>query len=295
VKGAERARPGGNRHLLGADLRRLREGRSLRLEDVAGKLDVAPSTLSRIENGMSPVRTSYVAVLLDVYRVSDQAERRRLTDLAREGQRKGWWDACADLLSAETGQYLDLEATARQVLSYSGHVVPGLLQVPEYAEAAFLAARPGLSAEEARSLTGVQMQRRELVRRNRRLHLHLIFDESALLRPVGGAEVLAGQLRRLAEQGASLNATVQVVGLGCAGQPVSPAFTVLGLSEPQQSDVACVAGLGGQVAFAKRRADVRAARDAFDALAHAAMSPADSLSLIERTAAQWKRQGSDGN
>jgi transcriptional regulator with XRE-family HTH domain len=295
VKGAERARPGGNRHLLGAGLRRLREERSLRLEDVAGKLDVAPSTLSRIENGMAPARTSYVTVLLDVYEVSDPAERRRLTDLAREGQRKGWWDACADLLSAETGQYLDLEATARELLSYSGHVVPGLLQLPEYAEAAFLAARPGLTADEARALTVVQIQRRELVRRNRRLRLHLIFDESALVRPVGGARVLTGQLRRLAEHAASLNATVQVVGLGCAGQPVSPAFTILGLAEPQPSEVACVGGLGGQVAFAKRRADVRVARDVFDALARAAMSPADSLSLIEKTAAQGSRQCSDGN
>jgi hypothetical protein len=88
------------------------------------------------------------------------------------------------------------------VLCYSAQVVPGLLQTPSYAEA-------------------VQMQRRELMRRNRALKLHVVADESALLRPVGGVQVLTGQLRRLAEQAASLDATLQVVGLGSAEQPVS--------------------------------------------------------------------------
>ena len=38
--------------------RRLREARLLRLEDVAARLGVAPSTLSRIETGLAPARTS---------------------------------------------------------------------------------------------------------------------------------------------------------------------------------------------------------------------------------------------
>ena len=46
------------RHRLGAELRRLREARSLRLKDVAAMLDVAPSTISRIETAKTPTRTS---------------------------------------------------------------------------------------------------------------------------------------------------------------------------------------------------------------------------------------------
>ena len=46
------------RRRLGAELRRLREARFFRLEDVASVLDVAPSTLSRIETGKAPARTS---------------------------------------------------------------------------------------------------------------------------------------------------------------------------------------------------------------------------------------------
>src|SRR5580693_8015183 len=78
------------RRRLGTDLRRLREARSLKLEEVAVHLGVAPSTLSRIETGKAPTRTSYLAVMLDLYGVTDASQRALLADLAREGQRRGW-------------------------------------------------------------------------------------------------------------------------------------------------------------------------------------------------------------
>lgn len=43
--------PAISRHQLGVQLRQLRQAQSLRLETAAAKLGVAPSTLSRIENG----------------------------------------------------------------------------------------------------------------------------------------------------------------------------------------------------------------------------------------------------
>jgi transcriptional regulator with XRE-family HTH domain len=89
MTGAAQSRPGGNRQRLGSDLRRLREARSLRLEDVAREIGISPGTLSRIETGRALARTCYVAVMLDMYGVNDADEGRRLADLAREGQRKG--------------------------------------------------------------------------------------------------------------------------------------------------------------------------------------------------------------
>src|ERR1700683_4705912 len=107
------------RRRLGTDLRRLREERSLRLEDVAAHLGVAPSTLSRIETGKAPTRTSYLSLMLDLYGVDDSQRRRLLTDLAREGQRKGWWADSEDLLAAGAGNYLGLEAEASVLRSFA--------------------------------------------------------------------------------------------------------------------------------------------------------------------------------
>src|SRR5215470_17742909 len=73
--GPTSAGPTMRRRRLGADLIQLREQNSLRLEEVAERLGVAPATLSRIETGKAPTRTSYLEVMLDVYGVADPVRR----------------------------------------------------------------------------------------------------------------------------------------------------------------------------------------------------------------------------
>src|ERR1700678_2040379 len=123
------------RHNLGTELRRLRQAKSLRLEDVASRLGLAPSTLSRIEAGKAPTRSSYLNLMLDIYGVDSPGQREHLADLAREGRHKNWWTGHNDLLAAGTGDYLGLEIAASLVRSYSGRVVSDVLQVPGYAAA----------------------------------------------------------------------------------------------------------------------------------------------------------------
>src|SRR5580658_10026504 len=120
--------PALSRYRLGAALRRLRQARSLRIEQVAARLGVAPSTLSRMETGHAQVKAAYLTVMLDLYRVHDQAQRDHLTELALDGMGKGWHDGYRSLLPAGTGRYLDLEAAASRLCVYSVHVVPGLAQ-----------------------------------------------------------------------------------------------------------------------------------------------------------------------
>jgi transcriptional regulator with XRE-family HTH domain len=123
------------RRRLGTELRRLRENGGYRLEDVAAKLDVAPSTLSRIETGKAPARTSYVHTMLDFYGVGDREEREYLVDLAREGQRKGWWAGYDDLLPQGMDSYLGLEGDARKICTFTVQTVPGLLQTRGFGRA----------------------------------------------------------------------------------------------------------------------------------------------------------------
>lgn len=104
--------PAMGRHQLGTYLRQLRNARSMRLEDVAAKLDIAPSTISRIENGTAPVKTTYHA-MLDLYRVDDPAERDHLTGMARAGQRRDWWVDHRSMLPDGLGTYLGMETKRR--------------------------------------------------------------------------------------------------------------------------------------------------------------------------------------
>lgn len=61
------------------------------MEDAAAHLGVKPSTISRIETGKAPVRLIYLAALLDLYGITDPAQRAALAGMARDGQRQHWW------------------------------------------------------------------------------------------------------------------------------------------------------------------------------------------------------------
>src|ERR1022692_3187816 len=185
------------RRRLGTDLRRLREQSSLRLEEVAQHLGVAPSTLSRIETGKAPTRTSYLTVMLDLYWVADPEQRRQFMDSAREGQRKGWWAGSEELLPAGTGTYLGLEAEASAIRVFQAQVVPDLVRTGAYAHAVVTASRPELEPEQVDRVVAVQLRRQEVLQRSDPIQLRLILDESVLLRSLGPASLMREQLGRL--------------------------------------------------------------------------------------------------
>jgi transcriptional regulator with XRE-family HTH domain len=267
------------RRRLGRELRQLREARSLLLEDVAAHLGVAPSTLSRIETGKAPTRTSYLTILLDLYGVDDADQRKRLADIAREGQRKSWWSDYEDLITAETGRYLGLEIAAEQVRSWSVLAVPGLLQTADYAEAVVRATRPDLTVSQARRLAAIPQGRQTLARSSGR-RLNLIIDEAALLRPIAPPDVMADQMRQLAAATADPSVTVRVVALTTPHPVLSPPFALLSFSDPDDPGLACCAGLGNQPFITQHAEQVSTLHATFAALSRAALSPTDSTDLI---------------
>ncbi len=78
--------PAAARYQLGSYLRTLRRKASLDITGAARHIGVAPSTLSRIETGQAPTRTSYLHMLLDLYAITDPDQRRQLAELACHAQ-----------------------------------------------------------------------------------------------------------------------------------------------------------------------------------------------------------------
>jgi transcriptional regulator with XRE-family HTH domain len=267
------------RHKLGAYLRQLRLERSLRLEDVAADLGVAPSTLSRIETGAAPTRTSYLKLMLDLYDVDDPDQRKRLADLAREGQRKNWWDEYDDLLPPGADRYLRLEATAAQVQAYSPQAVPELPQTADYAAAAIRASRPGLNTDQVSQFVSLQTRRQQLAQGSG-LGVHMIIDETALLRTIAPAHVMTGQLEHLIAVSDQRTATVQVATATITPAVLSPPFTLLSFTGSGDAAIACCHGPGGQVIVTRRSTDVQVMRATFHALVRTALSPARTADLI---------------
>jgi len=262
--------PAISRSQLGRELKRLRQSRSLRIEDVATHLEVSPSTVSRIETGKAPARTSYLAMMLTLYGVDDAVQRKELEDLARDGRRKSWWAGYEEMLPPGFGRYLDLEAAASHIWSFSAETIPGLLQTEHYAAAMCQVSRPGLTTDELHAFTWLQARRQDGVLRSGGRRIDMIMDESVLLRSVGSARVMAEQLKHLFTSAAHPSLTLRVVELSTIRRVLSPSFTILRLADPARYDVACHAGGNAQVTFTSDAAKVRALQDTFAVLCNSA-------------------------
>jgi transcriptional regulator with XRE-family HTH domain len=272
------------RRRLGTELRRLREAHSIKLEEVAEKLGLAPSTLSRIETGKAPTRTAYLTAMLDLYGVHDPAGRQILVDMAREGHRKGWWAAWEDVLPTGFGVYVGLEAEASSLRAYESLVVHGLLQTEAYARAASTALRRRQSPEQIERLVALRMQRQEVILRADPIELWLILDEAVIRRTMGSPELMRAQLNHLADASQWPNVTLQVLPFSAGLHPcLNGPFTIIEFPDRFDPDVVYTEGVAGQ-AYLERDRDVRIRAEAFDLIRAASLSPADSADLISKLA-----------
>ena len=268
------------RRRLGSELRKLRDASGLKLEEVAAELGVAPSTLSRIETGKAPTKSAYLSQMLEMYGVTDPAQRQVLVDMAREGHRKGWWAAYDDVLPSGFDIFVGLEAETTGIRSYENSVVYGLLQTQDYARAVLRELQPRQTAEQIDRQVDLRMARQRRLDEEPALDLWVIHDEAVIRRAVGGAAVMRGQLSRLLEVAARPGMTLQVLPFESGAHAgLRGPFSILEFPDRTDSRIAHVESVGGFIYMEKER-EVRACSDAFDRLRAAALAPGASADLI---------------
>src|SRR6202167_5229743 len=121
------------RILLGTQMRRLREARGITAQEAAQAIRGSESKISRIELGRNAVREVDIADLLNLYGISDLAEREQLLTLASQANQQGWWHRYQDVLPTWFQSYIGLEESAESIRSFDNQVVAGLLQTEDYA------------------------------------------------------------------------------------------------------------------------------------------------------------------
>jgi transcriptional regulator with XRE-family HTH domain len=239
------------RIMLGLQLRRLREGRSVSAADAAKAIRATPSKISRIELGRSAIREIDVLDLLTLYGV-DLADREHFFRLAEQAGRPRWWHQYRDILPPWFQTYIGMEQSAKVIRAYEPLFVPGLLQTPEYAAAVLaLGDIPAAAAERH------VMLRRERQRRfnEGQLRLWIIIDESALRRPVGSVKILHDQLNYLLSLSTRQNLTLQITPMGAGGNAAPSAFTILRFNDPELPDVVYVELLTGAT-YVEKKEDI---------------------------------------
>jgi transcriptional regulator with XRE-family HTH domain len=239
------------RILLGTQLRRLRESRSISAQEAARAIRGSESKISRIELGRNAIREIDVLDLLTYYGVG-AVEREQLLSLAEQANRPGWWHRYNDILPDWFQSYVGMEEAATSIRIYEPQFVPGLLQTQQYTAAVLAVCDIPVSEAERHVILRKERQRRFT---EGRLKLWAIIEETALRRPMGSKEILHDQLRYLLSLCTKRNLTLQVIPSGTAGHAVPNGFTILRFSEPDLPDVAYLEHLTSALYFDKK-ADV---------------------------------------
>ncbi|MEU8132489.1 helix-turn-helix domain-containing protein [Streptodolium elevatio] len=264
---------------LAAEFRRMREAAGLTCEEVAERLLVSASKISRIETGHRGVSLRDARDLMDIYGVTDKRQREATMELAREARRRGWWSAYSDLLP---GPYIGLESEASSICNYQTLTVPGLLQIEEYAQAVI---GTGLVVEEAEVArrTAARMRRQERLGAPG-LAFWAVLDEAAVRRPVGGSDVMVRQLDHLIAMARLPAVTIQVLPFAAGAYPsMGWPFVILSFPDQLDHDVVMVENSVGEL-YLEKSSEVERFRTGFEHFRAAALSPADTLTLLREAA-----------
>lgn len=267
---------------LGGELRRMREAKGLKLDDVADKTPLNAVKVSRIENATVGVKLADLDALLDVYGVDDVSKRAALHSLAKEGSKRGWWQTYRPAISPAYADLISLEADAQNFRSYETALIPGLLQTAAYARSSIRAVGMTLPADRVDALVEVRVQRQAVLTRPEPLELWAVIHEAALHPTFAEPLLMRDQLQRLLDVSELPHVSIQVLPLDAGPNPgmLGP-FSVLGFPGTADLDVVIVESLTSTL-YVEEPAEVSIYGSAFERLRAAALAFDKSADLIAR-------------
>jgi hypothetical protein len=278
--------------LLGAQLRRLREANGVAREAAGWEIRSSESKISRMELGRVGFKERDVADLLTLYGVADDGERAAFLALARDANAPGWWHRYGDVLPHWFQSYLGLEAAAALIRTYEVQFIPGLLQSRDYARAVVLLGHGRAPQEEIEHRVDLRMARQRILTRPDAPQLWAVVDEAALRRPIGGPEVMYGQITALIEATKLPNVRLQVMPFAAGGHAAAGgAFTILRFPDQDLPDVVYIEQLISAL-YLDKRDDVDHYAAAMERVCVEAEPPARTADILARVLADLDRRPS---
>ncbi|MFF4213317.1 helix-turn-helix domain-containing protein [Streptomyces sp. NPDC001796] len=282
---ASNVNPTVRRRRLGQELRRLRELKGMTAEEVAERLLVSQSKISRLENGRRSISPRDVRDLCGVYEVEDQRVVESLMEMARDSRQQGWWHAFGDI---PYSVYIGLETDAESLRVYEPQIITGLLQTRSYAEALIQGALPETSPADIEKRVQVRMRRQERISaENNPLRLWVVLDEAALSRRVGNNLVMREQLEHLVEMSRLPHVTVQVLPFEVGAHPgLNGQYAILEFADAADSSVVYLEGVTSDL-YLEKAQDVQKYAVMYEHLRAQALNVEQSRKFIEDAAKSY--------
>ncbi|MGW1724993.1 helix-turn-helix domain-containing protein [Streptomyces sp. NPDC002306] len=284
---ASNVNPTVRRRRLGQELRRLRELKGMTAEEVAERLLVSQSKISRLENGRRSISQRDVRDLCGVYEVEDVRIVDSLMQMAKDSRQQGWWHSFGDI---PYSVYIGLETDAASLRVYDPQVVPGLLQTRQYAEALIAGALPETAAADIEKRVQVRMRRQERISTPEApLRLWTVLDEAALKRVVGNRSLMRDQLEHLVEQSQLPHVTVQVIPFDMGAHPgLNGQYAILEFPDAADSSVVYIEGVTSDL-YLEKANDVQKYSVMYEHLRAQALNVEQSRQFIADIAKEYAR------
>ncbi|RZF01890.1 helix-turn-helix transcriptional regulator [Streptomyces sp. SCA2-2] len=171
--------------VLGAQLAEFRRVAGLTQGQLAELVKVGEETLSSVEQGRRRLQTDLAERLDTILETKRALTTAVLTIPPHERY---------PLFAQD---FIDHEQTALTILSYESHVIPGLLQTPEYARTVFSNAYPPFTTHELEAAVQARVDRKQILSRETPPMMSFLIEESVLHRHLGDPEAMTEQILHL--------------------------------------------------------------------------------------------------
>ncbi|MGW2654139.1 helix-turn-helix domain-containing protein [Streptomyces sp. NPDC001478] len=266
----------GTAHLfkaVGKQLKVLRERAGLSQRELGQVMHCGEDLISAMERG---VRTPQPDFLV---RVDEVLGANGVLAAAADEVR----DALSRARTRHPGWFRDFARTEAEAIAlheYSNQAVPGLLQTEDYARAIFTRRRPLLSEETIEKRVADRLVRQSIFERWPAPTFSFVLEEVVLQRPIGGSRVHKDQLRHLLRIGRMRTVELQVLPTHREDHPsMDGPFTLLTLRG--QGEVVYTE-VQGHARLITDPDEVRVVADRYGIMRAQALTPGESLTLIEK-------------
>ena len=254
------------------------------------------STLQRLETGNAEkIRWRDVKDLCELYAVPrDMSEA--LIGLAQQAHVKSWFHEYGDLIPETFNLYVGMESSARKLTTVQPVVIPGLLQTPDYARTITRGLYSDDTDDELDGRIQVRVRRQAiLTRKSHPTVLEAVIHEAAIRRMIGSPEIMARQLRHMADISTIPTVTVRVLPFSAGlpfGHPVGP-FVILKFGKDKQNrplepTVVYIEHFLGDL-YLKKKAAIDRYDQAYDVVQQAALDDVTSRNLLRQVAREYER------
>jgi transcriptional regulator with XRE-family HTH domain len=275
---------------LGDALKQRREAADIKVTELARKLGWDHTRISRYESGQRSPRLEDIATYLTAIGVTGE-EYDDVLKFAREGGQSDqphWLGIGSSEQNRQLAVLLRYEEVASEIIDVSPLLVPGLLQTSDYARAIMRDGR--VPEDQIATRVAARLGRRDTITRPRNpAKLLALIGENALHQAIGGAQVMADQLRHIEAATRAPNITVRVMPLSASWHTglEGPALLVV---PDTRSDLQPVVHLEGRRSgvFLSRQQDIDAYMEGVEMVLNVALTEADSVDVIAREAARWE-------